>query len=54
MKYTVYRIKKGFRVTGEVAQDLDLFRMPVELKVDNDPQTEMKRVEHGGHGSAVS
>jgi hypothetical protein len=45
MKYTVYRIKKGFRVVGEVTQDLDLFRMPVELKVDTDGQTEMKRID---------
>ncbi len=32
MKYTVYRVKKGFRVVGEITQDLDLFRMPLELK----------------------
>jgi len=32
-KYTVYRVAKGFRVVGEIAQDLDLFRMPVELKI---------------------
>jgi len=29
MKYTVYRVKKGFRVVGEITQDLDLFRMPL-------------------------
>src|SRR5437868_14262533 len=45
MKYTVYRVKKGFRVVGEITQDLDLFRMPLELKVDTDGQTEMKRSE---------
>ena len=54
MKYTVYRIKKGFRVVGEVKQDLDLFRMPVELKVDTDGQTEMKRVEVVGTESPFS
>jgi len=32
MKYTVYRVKKGFRVVGEITQDLDLFRMPLELE----------------------
>ncbi|MGA9711979.1 MAG: M1 family aminopeptidase, partial [Candidatus Sulfotelmatobacter sp.] len=38
LKYTVYRLgnNKGFRVTGEVAQDLDLFRMPVDLRIDTD------------------
>jgi aminopeptidase N len=30
-KYTVYRLgnNKGFRVVGQISQDLDLFRMPV-------------------------
>ncbi|HET7872607.1 MAG TPA: M1 family aminopeptidase [Terriglobales bacterium] len=54
MKYTVYRVKKGFRVVGEVTQDLDLFRMPVELKVDTDGQTEMKRIEVVGTASPFS
>src|ERR1700678_4141174 len=36
VKYTTYRLgnNKGFRVTGEISQDLDLFRMPVDLRVD--------------------
>lgn len=54
MKYTVYRIKKGFRVVGEVTQDLDLFHMPLQLKVDTDGQTEMKRIEVVGTDSAFS
>ncbi|HZI55197.1 MAG TPA: M1 family aminopeptidase [Verrucomicrobiae bacterium] len=54
MKYTVYRVKKGFRVVGEITQDLDLFRMPLELKVDTDGQTEMKRIEVVGTESAFS
>src|SRR5215831_11159930 len=54
MKYTVYRVKKGFRVVGEITQDLDLFRMPLELKVDTDGQTEMKRIEVVGTDSAFS
>ncbi len=46
-KYTVYRMgnNKGFRVVGQISQDLDLFRMPVELKIDTDGKTEDKRVE---------
>jgi tetratricopeptide (TPR) repeat protein len=44
-KYSVYRIAKGFRVVGEVSQDLDLFRMPMEVRVDTDGQPEMKRIE---------
>jgi hypothetical protein len=54
MKYTVYRIRKGFRVVGEINQDLDLFRMPLELKIDTDGQTEMKRIEVSGTDSAFS
>src|SRR5579859_2916271 len=54
MKYTVYRVKKGFRVVGEITQDLDLFRMPLELKVDTDGQTERKRIEVVGTDSAFS
>jgi aminopeptidase N len=52
-KYTVYRIGngKGFRVSGEIKQDLDLFRMPVELKVDTDGKTEWKRIEVRGTDS---
>ncbi|MBZ5566236.1 MAG: tetratricopeptide repeat protein [Acidobacteriia bacterium] len=51
-KYTVYRVAKGFRVVGEIAQDLDLFRMPVELKIDTDGQSESKRIEVVGTNSA--
>jgi Peptidase family M1 domain/TPR repeat len=53
-KYTVFRLgnNKGFRVNGEITQDLDLFRMPVELKIDTDGKTEEKRVEVQGTDSA--
>jgi len=51
-KYTVYRVPKGFRVVGEISQDLDLFRMPVELKIDTDGQSEARRVEVVGTNSA--
>jgi hypothetical protein len=55
-KYTVYRLgsNKGFRVVGEIGQDLDLFRMPVELKIDTDGKTEEKRIEVVGTNSAFS
>jgi len=53
-KYTVLRAKSGFRVTGEIAQDLDLFRMPVELRIDTDGKTEMKRIEVVGTKSPYS
>ncbi|MBZ5598864.1 MAG: tetratricopeptide repeat protein [Acidobacteriia bacterium] len=55
-KYTVYRLGsgKGFRVVGQIAQDLDLFRMPVELKIDTDGKTETKRIDVVGTNSAFS
>ena len=55
-KYTIYRLgnNKGFRVVGQISQDLDLFRMPVELKIDTDGQTEAKRIEVVGTNSAFT
>ena len=53
-KYTVYRTAKGFRVVGEISQDMDLFRMPVELKIDTDGKTEIKKVEVEGTNSAYA
>jgi hypothetical protein len=52
-KYTVYRLgnNKGFRVVGEITQDLDLFRMPVDLKIDTDGKTEEKKIEVVGTNS---
>jgi aminopeptidase N/predicted negative regulator of RcsB-dependent stress response len=52
-KYTVYRLgnNKGFRVVGQIDQDLDLFRMPVELRIDTDGKTEQKRIEVVGTNS---
>jgi len=46
-KYAVYRLgnNKGFRTIGEIDQDLDLFRMPVQLRVDTDGKTEIQKVD---------
>ncbi len=56
MKYTVYRLgsNKGFRVVGAIQQDLDLFRMPVRLRIDTDGKTEEKRIEVVGTDSPFS
>lgn len=45
-KYAVYRLgnNKGFRTIGEVQQDLDLFNMPVDLRIETDGKTENKRI----------
>lgn len=68
LKYTTYRLggnyskespaqqerSPGFRVTGEITQDLDLFRMPVDLRIDTDGKTENKRIEVVGTTSPFS
>ena len=64
VKYTTYRLggaaaaqnpkeekTPGFRVTGEIAQDLDLFRMPVDLRIDTDGKTENKKIDVVGTNS---
>jgi hypothetical protein len=51
-KYTIYRTDKGFRVVGEIQQDLDLFRMPVEVKIDTDGKSETQKVNVVGTNSA--
>ena len=55
-KYTVYRLgnNKGFRIVGAINQDLDLFRMPVILRIDTDGRTEEKHVEVVGTDSPFS
>jgi aminopeptidase N/predicted negative regulator of RcsB-dependent stress response len=55
-KYTVYRLgsNKGFRIVGAISQDLDLFRMPVNLRIDTDGRTEEKRIEVVGTDSPFS
>jgi len=66
VKYTVYRLGNtappknakekppGFRVVGQITQDLDLFRMPVDLKIDTDGRTEEKRIDVVGTDSAFT
>ncbi len=52
-KYAVYRLgnNKGFRTIGQIGQDLDLFRMPVELRVETDGKTEEQKVDVVGMDS---
>lgn len=51
MEYTVFRTTKGFRVMGKIAQDLDTFRMPVDLLIETEGNPETKRVEVVGTSS---
>ena len=52
-KYTVYRLgnNKGFRTIGEINQDLDLFRMPVDLRVETEGKTVDQKIDVVGTDS---
>jgi predicted negative regulator of RcsB-dependent stress response len=54
MEYTVFRTQKGFRVMGKITQDLDLFRMPIELRVETEGNPETKKIEVVGTSSEFS
>ena len=44
LDYIVYRTPKGFQVIGKIHQDLDTFRMPVEMKVDTEGNPVTKKI----------
>ena len=54
LEYTVFRTQKGFRVVGKVNQDLDTFRMPVDLRIETEGNPEDKKVEVTGTSSEFS
>jgi hypothetical protein len=51
--YSVFRLGKGkgFRTVGSVAQNLDLFSMPVELRIETEGKSEDRRVDLSGSES---
>jgi hypothetical protein len=54
LEYTIYRTQKGFRVMGKISQDLDTFRMPVDLRIETEGNPEEKRIEVVGTASEFS
>ena len=54
--YSVFRLSKskGFRTVGSVSQDLDLFSMPVELRIETEGKSEDRRVDLSGTESRYS
>ena len=44
LEYIVYRTRKGFKVVGKVSQELDTFRMPVEVRVETEGNPEYKTI----------
>jgi aminopeptidase N len=66
LEFTIYRTEKapasagaapgagGFRVVGKISQDLDTFRMPVDLQIQTEGNPETQRVEVVGTSSEFS
>jgi len=44
LDYIEYRTPKGFKVVGKIHQDLETFRMPVEMKVDTEGNPEYSKI----------
>lgn len=55
-KFTVFRLggNKGFRTVGAISQDLDLFRMPVDLRIETDGKTESQKIDVSGTDSSYT
>jgi aminopeptidase N len=51
LEYTVFRTGDGFRINGKITQDLDLFRMPVKLRIETEGNPEEKTVIVAGTSS---
>ena len=52
-EYTIYRLGggQGFQVLGKVQQDMDTFRMPVEIEIQTEGEPEYRTVEVSGTSS---
>jgi len=51
IEYIVFRTQKGFKIVGKMKQDLDFFRMPVEVKVETEGNPEYKTLDIVGTSS---
>jgi tetratricopeptide (TPR) repeat protein len=54
--YSVFRLggNKGFRTVGSVAQSLDVFSMPMELRIETEGKTVDRRVDVSGSAAQYS
>ena len=50
-QYVVYRTKDGYRVSGKVEQDMDVFSMPVEVRIETEGEPVTERVQVSGRAS---
>jgi tetratricopeptide (TPR) repeat protein len=51
LEYVTYRTKKGFRIVGKVKQNLDVFRMDIEIEVQTEGNPEFKTINLAGKES---
>ncbi len=51
-EYVIFKTADGFRVSGSVKQDRDLFRMPLEIEVATKGRTERGTIELSGKSTA--
>ena len=54
LDYVIYRVPEGFKIVGKIEQDLDLFSMPVEFRVETDGEPITERVQVTGRSSEFS
>jgi aminopeptidase N len=54
LEYVTYRTKKGFRIVGKAKQNLDFFRMDVEMQVQTEGNPELKTINIAGKESAFT
>ena len=54
LEYTIFRTQKRLPRAGKISQDLDTFRMPVDLHIETEGNPEDKRVEVMGTSSEFS
>ena len=53
-EYVVYRVQDGFKVVGQIHQDMDTFSMPLEVRVETDGEPVTERVQVTGRSSEFS
>jgi len=52
-EFVVYRRADGYEVMGQIEQDLDLFRMPIDIEVETDGESEFKSIWVSGPSSEM-
>ncbi|OFV99911.1 MAG: hypothetical protein A3H28_10325 [Acidobacteria bacterium RIFCSPLOWO2_02_FULL_61_28] len=50
-EYVIYRVQNGYRVSGKIEQDMDVFSMPVEVEIETDGEPVLQRVQVTGRAS---